>query len=140
MPNWEESKKAEKGRASVMDGVPGNLPSLLYAFKVQGKAASVGFDWKNAAGAWPKIREELDELEAAIAAGDGAGPAVNEELGDVLFSVVNVARHLGLDPEAALREAAAKFRRRFLAMEALAEARGVPVTDDLWDEVKAAGS
>ena len=58
----------------------------------------------------------------------------------MLFSVVNVARHLGLDPEAALREAAAKFRRRFLAMEALAEARGVPVTDDLWDEVKAAGS
>jgi len=139
MPNWEEAKLAEKGRASVMDGVPGNLPSLLYAFKMQGKAASVGFDWKNAAGAWPKIREELDELEAALAAGDGAAPAVNEELGDVLFSVVNVARHLGLDPEAALREAAAKFRRRFLAMEALAEAREVPITDDLWDEVKAAG-
>jgi tetrapyrrole methylase family protein/MazG family protein len=136
MPNWEATKKAEKGRASVMDGVPGNLPSLLYAFKVQGKAASVGFDWKNAAGAWPKIREELDELEAALAADPGAGSAVNEELGDVLFSVVNVARHLGLDPESALREAAAKFRGRFVAMERLAASRGAPVSDDLWDEVK----
>jgi tetrapyrrole methylase family protein/MazG family protein len=136
MPNWEEIKKAEKGRASVMEGVPGNLPSLLYAFKVQGKAASVGFDWKDAAGAWPKIREELDELDAALAADPGAGPAVNEELGDVLFSVVNVARHLGLDPESALRDATAKFRDRFVAMERLADARGVKISDELWDEVK----
>jgi tetrapyrrole methylase family protein/MazG family protein len=134
MPNWEELKKAEKGRASVMDGVPGNLPSLLYAVKLQGKAASVGFDWKDAAGAWPKIHEELGELEAAIGASDGT---VNEELGDVLFSVVNVARHLGLDPESALREAAAKFRDRFRAMEVLAQQRGVSIADDLWDEVKA---
>jgi tetrapyrrole methylase family protein/MazG family protein len=138
VPDWEELKKAEKGRASVMEGVPGNLPSLLYAFKLQNKAASVGFDWKDAAGAWPKIHEELDELQAALGqAGPGATAAVNDELGDVLFSVVNVARHLGLDPEAALREAAAKFRSRFLAMEALAAERGVAVTDDLWDEVKA---
>jgi tetrapyrrole methylase family protein/MazG family protein len=140
VPDWEELKKAEKGRASVMDGVPGNLPSLLYAFKLQSKAASVGFDWKNAAGAWPKIREELDELEAALASAppDGSS-AVNEELGDVLFSVVNVARHLGLDPEAALREAAAKFRHRFVAMEGLAAGRGVAIDDELWDEVKSAG-
>ena len=125
VPNWEELKKAEKGRSSVMDGVPGNLPALLYAHKVQGRAASVGFDWENAAGAWPKIREELDELEEALAGPDGAAaPAVNEELGDVLFSVVNVARHLGLDPEASLRDAAAKFRNRFIAMEALAAERG----------------
>jgi uncharacterized protein YabN with tetrapyrrole methylase and pyrophosphatase domain len=121
-----------------MDGVPGNLPSLLYSFKVQSKAALVGFDWKDAAGAWPKIREELAELEAALAVDSGAGTAVNEELGDVLFSVVNVARHLGLDPESALREAAAKFRGRFVAMERLASARGVPISDDLWDEVKLA--
>jgi tetrapyrrole methylase family protein/MazG family protein len=134
VPNWEELKKAEKGRASVMDGVPGNLPSLLYAFKLQSKAASVGFDWKNAAGAWPKILEELGELEAAI---DDSADAVNEELGDVLFSVVNVARHLGVDPESALRDAAAKFRARFQSVEALAQARGIPVNDDLWNEVKA---
>jgi tetrapyrrole methylase family protein/MazG family protein len=138
MPNWEETKKAEKGRTSVMEGVPGNLPSLLYSFKLQSKAASVGFDWKNAAEAWPKIREELNELDAALAADPGAGAAVKEELGDVLFSVVNVARHLGLDPESALREAAAKFRDRFVAMEGLAAARGVGVSDDLWDEVKLA--
>jgi tetrapyrrole methylase family protein/MazG family protein len=140
MPNWEELKKAEKGRSSVLEGVPGSLPSLLYAFKIQSKAASVGFDWKNAAGAWPKIREELDELEAAMARSDGLGAqAVNEELGDVLFSVVNVARHLGVDPEAALRDASAKFRQRFMAVEHLAAARGVEVSDDLWDEVKASG-
>jgi tetrapyrrole methylase family protein/MazG family protein len=136
VPNWEELKRAQKGRASVMDGVPGHLPSLLYAFNVQGKAASVGFDWENAAGAWPKVHEELQELAEAMADGNLDGPAVNEELGDVLFSVVNVARHLGIDPEAALREAAAKFRDRFRAMEALAAQRGVPVNDDLWEEVK----
>jgi tetrapyrrole methylase family protein/MazG family protein len=134
MPNWEEMKKAQKGRSSVMEGVPGNLPSLLYAFKLQSKAASVGFDWKDAAGAWPKVREELDELEAAI--GSDSQEEVNEELGDVLFSVVNVSRHLGMDPEAALRDASAKFRRRFAAVEALAAQRGVAVSDDLWDEVK----
>ena len=114
VPNWEEFKKSQKGRASVMDGVPGSLPSLLYAFKLQNKAASVGFDWKNVAGAWPKIREELDELEAALDSETPDEQALNDELGDVLFSVVNVARHLGIDPEAALRDAAAKFRKRFV--------------------------
>lgn len=138
VPNWEEQKKAEKGRSSVMEGVPGHLPSLLYAYKMQAKAASVGFDWKNAEGAWAKIDEELSELHEAIEAGPGGGQAVNEELGDVLFSMVNVARHLGLDPEGALRAAAVKFRSRFTAMEALAAERGAPVSDDLWDEVKAA--
>jgi tetrapyrrole methylase family protein / MazG family protein len=138
MPNWEEAKRAEKGRSSVMDGVPGGLPSLLYANKVQARAASVGFDWKDAAGAWLKIREELAELEAALAEGDPGSPAVNEELGDVLFSIVNVARHLGLDSETALRDASAKFRRRFEAMTALADARGTGINDELWEEVKAA--
>jgi tetrapyrrole methylase family protein/MazG family protein len=137
VPNWEELKKTEKGRESVMDGVPRNLPSLLYAYKVQSKAASVSFDWKNVAGAWPKILEELDELRRAVNAGAGGGLAVNEELGDVLFSVVNVARHLGVDPESALRDATAKFRGRFKAMEVLAQARGVPLDDSLWEEVKA---
>ncbi|HET6963979.1 MAG TPA: nucleoside triphosphate pyrophosphohydrolase [Acidimicrobiales bacterium] len=136
VPNWEEQKRAEKGRASVMEGVPGNLPSLLYAFKVQSKAASVGFDWKNADEAWPKVAEELDELRAALTEGPADGPAVNDELGDVLFSVVNIARHLGIDPESSLRAAAGKFRSRFVAMEALAETRGVNIDDDLWDEVK----
>jgi tetrapyrrole methylase family protein/MazG family protein len=136
VPNWEEQKRAAKGRDSVMDGVPGSLPSLLYAFKAQGKAASVGFDWENAAGAWMKIREELQELEEAIASDGAVAGAVNDELGDVLFSVVNVARHLGVDPEAALRHATNKFAARFRAMESLAQARGAAIDDDLWDEVK----
>ncbi|HET9075465.1 MAG TPA: nucleoside triphosphate pyrophosphohydrolase [Acidimicrobiales bacterium] len=137
VPNWEEQKRAEKGRRSVMEGVPGHLPSLLYAYKMQSKAASVGFDWKNAAGAWAKIDEELAELRAALADPAAADQAVNEELGDVLFSMVNVARHLGIDPESSLRAAAQKFRARFMAMEALAGARGTAVDDSLWDEVKA---
>ena len=138
VPNWEEQKKAEKGRASVMDGIPGNLPSLLYAYKMQSKAASVGFDWQNAGQAWPKLGEELEELRAALAEGPVDSPAVNEELGDVLFSVVNIARHLGVDPESSLRAASSKFRARFRAMESLAESRRVPIGDDLWDEVKRA--
>lgn len=139
VPNWEEQKKLEKGRASVMDGVPGHLPSLLFAAKMQSKAASVGFDWKNASEAWPKIDEELAELRAALDAGSPGDAAVNDELGDVLFSVVNIARHLGLDPESSLRAAAMKFRGRFMAMERLASERGVAVDDSLWDEVKNRG-
>jgi tetrapyrrole methylase family protein/MazG family protein len=138
MKNWEQIKQAEKGRESVMDGIPGHLPSLLYAHKAQRKAASVGFDWAGVKGAWPKIVEELGELEAAV------GGEVAEELGDLLFAVVNVARHLDVDPEAALRAATVKFRDRFMAVERLAAARGTDLRsldldglDALWDEVKA---
>jgi tetrapyrrole methylase family protein/MazG family protein len=140
LDNWERIKQAEKGRASVMDGIPGHLPSLLYAHKVQRKAASVGFDWPDADGAWPKIAEETAELERARV----EGMQVEEELGDLLFAVVNVARHLGIDPEAALRAATAKFRDRFMAVERLATDRGLDLRsldlsalDALWDEVKA---
>jgi tetrapyrrole methylase family protein/MazG family protein len=142
MPNWEELKKAEKGRASVMDGVPGSLPSLLYAAKLQSKAASVGFDWKDAAGAWPKIHEELGELQEAM--GQSAD-AVNEELGDVLFAVVNLARHLDIDAEAALRGTNAKFERRFKIVEEKLKLKGKRPEDstleemeDLWLSAKAA--
>jgi tetrapyrrole methylase family protein/MazG family protein len=138
VPNWEEQKRLAKGRSSVMDGVPDGLPSLLYAYKVQSKAASVGFDWADAAGAREKISEELAELDAEISDPEAAAGRVSDELGDVLFSLVNVARHLGVDPETALREASVKFRRRFVAMEALAAERGTPVDDALWDQVKAA--
>lgn len=139
MTNWEQIKKAEKGRTSIMEGIPGHLPSLLYAHKVQRKAASVGFDWSDVSGAWPKIAEEASELHAAM---DGTGDPF-DELGDLLFAVVNVARHLDLDPEAALRGATAKFRDRFEAVEQLAAARGMDLhdldlsaLDALWDEVK----
>jgi tetrapyrrole methylase family protein/MazG family protein len=137
-PNWEEQKRAEKGRESVMDGVPGELPSLLYAWKVQSKAASVGFDWTNVDQVWPKVGEEIDELRAALREEPVDGHAVNDELGDVLFSVVNLSRHLGVDPELALRAATGKFATRFRAMEILARERGAAVDDDLWEEVKSA--
>ncbi len=139
--NWEQIKKAEKGRSSIMDGLPGDLPSLLYAHKVQRKAASVGFDWDDVEGALPKVDEELDELRGAIATaveGD-----IEAELGDLLFAVVNVARHLDVDPETALRGASAKFRSRFQAVEAQAEASGRDLStmslaelDALWDQAK----
>ena len=102
------SRRPRRAASSVFDGIPGDLPSLLYAHKVQRKAASVGFDWDDVDGALPKVDEELDELREAIATaveGD-----IEAELGDLLFAVVDVARHLDVDPEAALRGASAKFR------------------------------
>jgi tetrapyrrole methylase family protein/MazG family protein len=139
MGSWEQRKAAERGQSSVMDGMPENLPSLLYAHKVQRKAASIGFDWEDVAGAWPKIDEELDELRHAMAASPG-GPAVEDELGDVLFAVVNVARHLDVDPETALRHATAKFRRRFAVIEAEGAGAGLSLQewDALWVRAKAA--
>ncbi len=144
--NWEQIKKEEKGRESIMDGVPGDLPSLLYAHKLQRKAASVGFDWDDVEGALPKVTEELGELRGAMALmSDGAGSEreIEAELGDLLFAVVNVARHLDVDPEAALRSASAKFRGRFQLVEAIASARGLDLQvmdldalDALWDEAK----
>ena len=132
--NWEKAKMAEKGRSSIMDGVPSALPSLLYALKVQRRAAAEGFDWDSVEGAYPKVAEELAELRS--------DPS-EQELGDLLFAVVNVARHLDVDPEAALRSATAKFRDRFMAVERLAGERGMDLSsldladlDRLWDEVK----
>ncbi len=128
---------------SLMDGLPRNLPALLYAHKVQGRAASAGFDWEGVEGALAKVDEELAELQEALEGGAGKA-AQREELGDLLFAAVNLARKLDVDPEAALREAAAKFRRRFRAVEELAHQRGDDLSelgleglDRLWDEVKA---
>lgn len=131
---WEASKREEKGRASIMDGIPAALPALLYASKVGKKAAALGFDWRSAEPVYDKVREELDELAADPSA---------DELGDVLFSVVNLARHLGLDPESALRGATAKFRDRFVVVERLAAEEGldlaaapVATLDRLWAAAK----
>ena len=140
--NWNDIKKTEKGRTSVFDGLAHSQPSLAYAEAVQQRAATVGFDWPNVDGALPKIAEEAAELRAA--ANDGDGARIHDELGDLLFAVVNIARHLGVEPESALRSATLKFRGRFEQVEALARERNVDmhnaeleVLDELWDQVKA---
>ena len=142
LTNWEASKREEKGRTSVFDGVPTSQPSLGYAFDVQRKAAKVGFDWPDVHGALPKIAEETAEVMHAHATDDA--DAIRDEIGDLLFAVVNVARHLDVQPEAALRAATHKFRERFEGVEALARQRGIDLAgadlatlDTLWDEVKA---
>ena len=144
LANWETIKREEKRRTSIFDGIPSSLPSLSYAFKAQKKAAGLGFDWPDVSGALPKIAEEADEVIQAHASGDVAATA--DELGDLLFSVVNVARHLKIDPEVALRAAVTKFRTRFEGVERLARERDIDLTasdlavlDQLWDEIKETG-
>jgi tetrapyrrole methylase family protein / MazG family protein len=142
--NWDEIKRSEKGPSAtdgVFDGIPGSFPALSYAHDVQRKAAKVGFDWPDVAGALAKITEEAAELGEATATAEP--DAVRDELGDLLFAVVNVARHLDVDPESALRAATNKFRRRFEAVDTLARQRridlataGLDQLDALWDEVK----
>ncbi len=144
LTNWDAIKRAEKGRTSVFDGVAMSLPALSYADAVQRKAAKVGFDWPSVDGALPKIAEEASELRAAIDERGDAGDAhITEELGDLLFAVVNVARHLKVEPEVALRAATAKFRTRFESVEQLARDRGIDLhaagldaLDELWETVK----
>lgn len=139
--NWDAIKRAEKQRSSVFDGVATSQPSLSYAYAVQRKASKVGFDWPDVHGAVPKIAEETAEVLDAAAGGDEG--AVRDEVGDLLFAVVNVARHLGVEPEAALRGAVHKFRTRFEQVERLALERHIvlrdsslTVLDALWDEAK----
>jgi MazG family protein len=143
LKRWDEIKRAEKGNkpGSLLDGISAGMPALLHAEKTQKKAAKVGFDWDSAAPVLAKVREEVAELEQAIAAGDRA--EVEAELGDLLFSVVNLARHVKVEAEVALRGATEKFARRFRAIEALASERGLKLEemslsemDVLWDEVK----
>lgn len=126
---WEAIKaqeRAAKGENGVLDGVPPALPALLRAWKLQRRAARVGFDWPTVAPVLAKVREELDELEAELA-GTAERTRVEEELGDLLFSIVNLARHLDVEPEAALRRGNAKFERRFRQVEAeVAEAGATP--------------
>jgi nucleoside triphosphate diphosphatase len=140
---WEAHKAAERrekfGHDSVLDGVALALPALLRAAKISRRAARIGFDWPDADAVIDKIEEEIDEIEDAI--DDNAPKAVLEdEVGDLLFAVANLARKLDLEPETALRRATAKFERRFRQVEALARARGigndVDALEDLWDEVK----
>jgi tetrapyrrole methylase family protein/MazG family protein len=114
--NWERIKKAEKtDRESVLDGIPRALPALIKAQRTQEKAASVGFDWPNLQPVLAKLDEECEELNDALAAEDEE--AIKDELGDLLFTVVNLSRKLGIDAEAALNGATAKFYKRFRYVE-----------------------
>jgi ATP diphosphatase len=140
---WEAAKAAERGPARVLDGVALALPALTRAVKLQARAARVGFDWPSTAEVLDKVVEEARELDAARR---GLPPeAVAEEFGDLLFVLANLARHWGVDPEAALRGAGAKFERRFGAVEDGLKARGkrpedsdLAEMDALWDVAKAA--
>jgi MazG family protein len=143
LTRWEEIKRAEKGAAtaSALDGITEGLPSLMRAEKVQKKAAKVGFDWNEIPPVAAKVREELGEVEAAAASGDA--DAVEDEIGDLLFAVVNLSRKLKVDGEVALQRATDKFSGRFRGVEALAAQRGLDMEkmsltelDALWDEVK----
>jgi tetrapyrrole methylase family protein/MazG family protein len=134
--NWDLIKDEERGatRESLMDGVPPGMPALQRASKIQNRAAKAGFDWARAAEVVPQVREELDELEAVL---DDPTEA-ESELGDVLFSVVNLARHLGVDGEIALRRAIERFESRFRHMEGAGPLEGLSL-DELnqrWEEAK----
>lgn len=138
LAQWETLKQREadsQGRArSLLDGVPRVLPALLRAQRLQSKAARVNFDWPNARAAWSKVEEEVREAAAALASADRQ--RLTEELGDVLFSLVNVARLEGIDAEGALTEAVEKFRRRFRDMEADLTAQGKSLTGVTPDELE----
>ncbi len=147
--SWEAIKakeREEKGKddESMLDSVHRGLPAVMEAFQVTTKVSRVGFDWKDAAGAIDKLDEEGHELKAAIAA-DAGHDAVYEEVGDLLFAAVNVARLAGVDPESALKAANRKFRRRFGEVEKRLRADGrkpadssLEEMDRLWDEAKRA--
>ena len=139
---WERRKlQEEPRRASLLAGLPASLPALLAAYRLTQKAAGVGFDWPAAAAVLDKVEEEIGELRRAIAS--GTTPAVREEVGDLLFTVANLARQLDVDPEAALAAANRKFRRRFERVEQGLAARGrrlgeatLAEMDALWEEAK----
>lgn len=129
---WEQLKQVEReqkqqGPASRLDDVPLSLPALMRAAKLQKRAATVGFDWKERRSVLDKLREELAELEQALESGQGED--INDEFGDVMFTMVNLSRHLRLNPESALRAANRKFESRFRTVESLARAENCDLQD-----------
>lgn len=143
LERWETIKRDERGGGSVLDDIPEAFPALARAEKLGRRAAHVGFDWPDAAATLVKVREELTEVEEAVAGAERdaerRSAAVETEIGDLLFVIANLARHLGLSPEVALRGASEKFERRFRAMEPRiisGEAHDLEAMDALWDEVK----
>lgn len=146
LENWEEIKKQERRDAgqqqpSHLDGIPKSLPALMRAQRVQSRAARQGFDWPNAEGALDKVEEEFAELRQAQS--DQSTEAIEDEFGDLLFSVVNTARFLQINPEDALRRSVNKFERRFRAIESELNKSNrsmrdtaLSELDELWDEIK----
>ena len=139
---WEQLKRKE-GRRGIFGGLPPTLPSLQMAARLQQRAASVGFDWPDTEGPAAKVREELAEVEAELNEPGPAPDAVIDEVGDLLFAVVNLARKASVDPSLALDRANAKFRARFHQVETLASEKGLEVEtagleklDELWNQVK----
>lgn len=143
LQNWEKIKHAEKESAdrSILDGLPGQLPALLQAYRLQQKAARVNFDWTGVGDVIKKVREEFAELDEAAASGDTAH--LEEEFGDLLFSMVNLARHLNVPPEDALRRSNRKFIDRFRYIERQLRLSGQSLSgatfeelDALWEKAK----
>lgn len=140
--NWEQLKLKEKdGNRSVLAGVPAALPALVKAYRIQEKAANVGFDWEKPEQVWDKVSEELDEVRTAIAA--EAPEEIEEEMGDLFFSIVNAARLYGVNPENALERTNRKFIDRFNYIERKAKEQGMSLKDmtlaqldSLWNEAK----
>ncbi len=140
--NWEKLKEAErtaKGQTSRLDGVALSLPALMRAQKLQKRAAKSGFDWPDLTGVWDKIEEEISEVKEAVEQGNPVD--IEEEMGDLLFSVVNLSRKLGVDSEVALRGTNAKFSRRFRGVEkrsgAAIQDLGLATLEAYWQEAKA---
>ncbi len=144
LKNWDDIKrqtKSQKNQGEAMAAIPATYPALMKAQKVQSKAKKAGFDWNDAEGAFLKIEEESNELKEALTTGDKA--LIEDELGDLLFSAVNVARFCKCDAETALERATKKFMARFTIVERLAEERNIDMKksslqelDSLWDEAK----
>lgn len=138
--NWEKIKK-KSGKSSALDGVPAGLPAMVKALRIQDKARQTGFEWKEADDVFAKVEEEIQELKEALQSKNKK--AIEEELGDILFSLVNYARFLQIDPENALEKINQKFIRRFQAMEKMAEKKGVILDalsleemDAMWNQIK----
>ncbi|ACI19679.1 nucleoside triphosphate pyrophosphohydrolase [Dictyoglomus thermophilum] len=141
LTNWESIKSKEKDEKGILSGIPQNMPALLTAFRIQEKVSHVGFDWKNSKEIIPKLYEELKELEKAIQ--EDNKEDMEEEIGDLLFTIVNIARHLGIDPESSLRKTNKKFTERFKYIEDRIKESGkewkdfsLEELDKLWESSK----
>ena len=131
--SWEEKKQNEKKRKKFLDGVPISLPALTRASRIQEKAAQVGFDWQNIGPIWDKVYEEIDELKTAISSKNE--DEISEELGDVLFSIVNLSRYLNTSPESALKKTINKFEKRFHYIECKLKEKNISLSDASLEEM-----